>query len=121
MAPGYLALGVDHEQSTLAQAVPRAIHAVLACDLTLGLEICEQREVQLARAREGAVTPGAIHGDTEQLGVVALELFKHLVVERHLVSTHRAPVGRIKGKHHGPALEVTQGYFLVGGRRKYKV
>ena len=59
------------------------------------------------------MTPGAVDGDAEQLGVVLLELRQDLVVERHLVAADRAPVGRIERQHDGPAAEVRERDRLI--------
>ena len=44
--------------------------------------------MQAARFREGAVTPGAIHGNSQQLRSEFAKLGKDLVVQGHLVAAH---------------------------------
>mgnify|MGYP003401628707 CR=1 FL=1 len=42
------------------------------------------------------------------LGAKAVEIGAELVVERQLIATHRAPVGRIEGENDGPATKLVQ-------------
>jgi hypothetical protein len=42
------------------------------------------------------------------------EFREHFVVERHLVATNRAPVGRIEGEDDWPSLKFGSGDGLVG-------
>ena len=49
--------------------------------------------------RKGGVTPRAIHGDADKLGLVLLKLRQHLVVQRHLIAANRAPIRGIKREH----------------------
>src|SRR5262245_27896774 len=68
----------------------------------------------MAGLGEGVVTPLAVDGDAEEVGVVALELRQNLVVERHLVSAHRAPVGRVEGQDDRLGSQLVQRERLVG-------
>jgi hypothetical protein len=47
------------------------------------------------------MAPHAVDQDTQQLGLVLMELRKNLVVQRHLIATNRAPVGRIERQYYG--------------------
>src|SRR5207302_11519162 len=98
----------DHEQRPLAEAVGLAVGAIAARYRALGLEVRKQGEPKPAVTGECRVAPYAVHGDAEELGVIALELWQHLVIERHLVAAHGAPVGGIECQDHGPAAEIRQ-------------
>ena len=70
-------------------------------DGSFGLEIGEQGKVQLAVFGEGAVAPCAIDRNAEQAGFEAMKLRQNLVVQRHLISAHGTPVGRIEREDDG--------------------
>src|ERR1700685_1666591 len=65
VAPANHPLRIDHEERALGYAVAVAIGAILPRDAALGLEIRQQREMQLAIARERRMAPGAIDRDTD--------------------------------------------------------
>src|SRR3989441_1447252 len=113
VAPADDPVTVDDEQRSLAEPVAVAIHAVAARHRPLGLEVGEQGEVQVALAGERSVAPGAIHRDAEQPGAVTLELGPNLVVQRHLIAAHRAPVRRIERENHRVPAVVTQRDGLI--------
>src|SRR6185312_10597630 len=85
------ALGVDDEQGSFAEAVRCPIDAVCLRHRALRLEVRKEREMELPFRRERRVTPRAVHGDPEELRLVASKLRHDLVVERHLVSADGAP------------------------------
>ena len=114
VAPADDAVAVDHEQRALGEAVLLAIHAVAPRHVALGLEVGEQRKLELAASRERAMAPRAVDRDAEQLGVVFRELVRHLVVERHLIAADRAPVGGIEREHDRPAAKIRELDRLVG-------
>src|SRR5207249_2147934 len=113
VAPPNDSVTVDDEQRSLAEPVALAVHAVAPRHRPLGLEVREQGEVELALVGERSVAPGAIHRDAEQLGAVAVEIGEDLVVQRHLIAAHRAPVRGIKRQDHRLAAVVTQRDSLI--------
>ena len=74
--------------------------------------------MQLAILAEGKVAPDAVDRDAEQRGVVTLKLRQDLVVERHLIAAHRAPVRRIEGENHRAAAKLLEPDLLVRRRRQ---
>jgi len=56
VAPSDDAFAIDHEQGSLSETVLIAIDAVLSRDGTLGLEVTQQREVEMARVPEGCIS-----------------------------------------------------------------
>src|SRR2546425_2700514 len=113
VAPPNDSVTVDDEQRSLAEPVALAVHAVAPRHGPLGLEVREQGEVELALVGERSVAPGAIHRDAEQPGAVTLELGPDLVVQRHLIAAHWAPVRGIKRQNHRLAAVVTQRDSLI--------
>src|SRR5437868_4992393 len=107
MAPPDDATGVDHEQRAIGGAVLVAVDAIGSCDETLGLEVGHEWEMQLARCGERVVAPGPIDRYANELRAVPLELGEHLVVERHLIAAHRAPVRRIECQDDRVSAELT--------------
>jgi hypothetical protein len=91
-----------------------AVDAVLPRHAALRLEIGEKRKVELAVLRKREMAPNAIDGNAEQLGVEAPELAEQLVVERHLIAAHRAPVRGIERDDHRPAAELADRHSLIG-------
>src|SRR6185503_4341608 len=69
---------------------------------------------EVSLAREGCVAPDSVHGDPNQRCAMAAKLGKELVVERQLVTAHRAPIGRIKDEYYRPAAELDQTERLIG-------
>src|SRR5258708_25851693 len=98
VAPAHDPLVVQDEQRALRGAVGTAVDSIAARDRPFGLEIRQQRELQLAVADEGEVTPDAIHRDAQQLGTKAPKLWQHFVIERHLVAADWAPVRGVEGE-----------------------
>src|ERR1700682_3189224 len=84
IAPGDHSVFVNDEQSALAEAVCSAVGAVLAGNGSLGLKIGEQREMQMTSLRKCVMTPGTIHGHSQQFGPKLLKLGEDLVVKSHL-------------------------------------
>jgi hypothetical protein len=109
VAPAHDAVAVDHEQGALAGAVLLAVDAVGLRDLALGLEVGEQREVEVAVLREREVRPDAVDRDPQQLRAVALELRQQLLVGASW-SEQTGPVLRIED-------EMSAGHAAVGERR----
>jgi hypothetical protein len=104
---------VDHKQRSLAHPVAVAIYAILACYSSLGLEVRQERKVELPIPGESRMAPCAVHRDADELSAQILELGKNFVIERHLVATDRAPVSRIKCEHHRLSKEFAQSQPLV--------
>src|SRR4051794_32459124 len=77
--------------------------------------------MQLVLASVGCVAPGAVHRDANDLGLVVLKFGQDLVVERHLVAAHRAPVGGVKSEHDRAASQFTQRKRLVRGYVKVEI
>src|ERR1700731_995987 len=121
VAPCNRPLRIDYKQRSLTDSLVIAIRAVLACDRTLGLEIRQQRKVQLAILRERIMAPGAIDRDTYDRSLEFVELGQHLIVKRHLIAAHRTPVGRIECHDQWSAAEVTQRDELIGRAMQRKV
>src|ERR1700677_1014838 len=69
IAPSDRAPGIDHEQGPFGDPVLWPIGAIGMGDCSFGCKIGEQRKVQLAVFGEGAVTPGAIDRNTQQVGL----------------------------------------------------
>src|SRR5437016_14676960 len=69
--------------------------------------------MQMLMPDESRVAPGAIHGNPQQLGLVSLELRKHLVVKSHLISAYGAPVRRIEGKDYRLATQFAEREHLI--------
>ena len=67
----------------------------------------------MTRFGKSAVAPDAIHRHAQQLRSEFLELGKDLVVKRHLIAAHWAPVRRIKSQNHRLAAQLTQAEPLV--------
>jgi len=63
---------------------------------------------------ERLVTPHAVHGNAQQLGVEFLKFGKKFVVQAHLVAAHRTPVGRIERQNYRSAAQFAQGQSLIG-------
>jgi hypothetical protein len=59
------------------------------------------------------VTPDSIDGDAKDLGTIFFKLGESLVVESHLISANRAPIGGIKGEDDRPACEIAEGQALI--------
>src|SRR5205807_10638964 len=73
----------------------------------------KQGEATLATRGEAKVAPDAVDGDAVQVGAQAAKLGGDLVVERHLVAAHRAPVSGIEGEDDQLPAEVAQREALV--------
>jgi len=110
---GPRALGIDDEQGAIALAVLRSIDAIGARDRALGLEIREQRKMKSPITGEGGMAPCPVHGDPEQRRAVLVKLGEDLVVKAHLITTYRAPVGRIERQDHRATPKVRQRETLV--------
>ena len=98
-----LSVPIDHEQRSFGEAVLLAIDAVLLSDRTLGLEVAQEREVEMARVPEGCVAPDAVYRDADDVGTQAMKLRVQLVIEAHLVTADGTEVGGIEDKDHQPA------------------
>ena len=70
---------------------------------------------------ECRMAPNSIYGYSKKLRVMLPELRQNLVVEGHLISTNRTPVGRIKRKDHRAALQFRKGNRLVGCYREFEI
>src|SRR5215218_10741202 len=77
VAPVDRAVTVDHEEGPLARPLARVVDAVRARYLTLGLEVCEEREVQVSGVGERAVTPRPVDGDSHDLRAEPMEFREH--------------------------------------------
>src|SRR5436305_1345500 len=80
-----------------------------------------QRKVQVPVLRESGMAPHAVDRYPNQLGVMLLELWKDLVVQSHLISTHRAPVRWIKRKDDRLAAQIAERELLVRSYGKAEV
>ena len=87
--------------------------SVDACDRAFGLKVRQHGKAQLAGLLEGEMTPDAVHRDAEHFGMGALKLWRELLVERHLIAAHRAPISSLKRGDRQPSPEVAQGDTLV--------
>ena len=112
---------VDDEERAVALPFLRVVHTVRLRDGALRLEVGEQWEVQLAVARERAVTPHAIHRDPDQLGPVLAELRQDLVVKAHLITADRTPIRGVEREDHGATAELGQRNALVRGALEFEV
>ena len=93
-------LRVEHEQRPLAEPVIFSIGVVRRETAPLGSKSASNRKRifrSLAKARWHHT---AVYRKAEQLRVVLLELRHDLLIERHLVAAHRAPVRRVEGQDH---------------------
>jgi hypothetical protein len=54
------------------------------------------------------MTPCAVDRDAKNLSFILLKLGKNLVVQRHLVAAHWAPVGGIKRQHDRLATQIVK-------------
>src|SRR5882757_7459660 len=115
IAPGNDPLSIEHKQRAFADPFICAIGAVFPRHFALGFKIGEQRKVQPAVAGKGSMAPDAVDRDTQQLSLVLPELRKNLVVQRHLIATNRAPVGRIERQYYGPSSEAREREVLIRG------
>src|SRR6266478_4108692 len=102
------ALSVDHIQRPFRSAVALAIRAIKLRHFPFGLEIGEEREMQLAIAGKGGVAPRSINGNADNLRVEFLELREHLVIKAHLISADGTPIGWIKNQDDWPLAELAQ-------------
>ena len=71
--------------------------------------------MQAAVAGKSGMAPDAVDRDTQQLGLVLVELRKNLLVQRQLIATNRAPVSRIECPYYGPSSEVREREVLIRG------
>jgi hypothetical protein len=85
------------------------------------VEVGEQREAQVALARELQMAPPVVDGDADHVGPKASELGEDLAVQRHLIGADWAPVGGIKRHDQHVAAEVRQAYGLVRRRVEAEV
>lgn len=92
-------------RSTDAVLLP--INAVFACYRPFRFKIGEEWKVQIAVLGEGCVAPHAVYRDAQKLRVQATKLWKDLIVKRHLISTDRTKVCRIKGEDYGTAMKLS--------------
>jgi hypothetical protein len=104
---------IDDEQSTFARAIFFVVNTVGARDRSFRFEIGQKREAQPVLPGLSRMTPRAVHRDAQDFGLKFLKLIQHFVVERHLITAHRTPVGRVKREHHRAAAELPQRYRLV--------
>src|SRR2546426_8443869 len=68
-----------------------------------GVEVGEEREVQVAILRKRQMTPDSVDGDSQKFCVELPELRHELRIESQLVAADGAPIRRIEAKNHGPA------------------
>src|ERR1700677_1177019 len=66
------------------------------------------------------MTPGTIDGYPDELGSVAAEFREHLIVERHLVTAHRAPVRWVESEYDRLPNEVAERQILVRGNAQFE-
>src|SRR5579862_3858896 len=118
VAPADDALRINHEEGASGGPGFGGINAIGLGDSSLGLEVRKQRKSELSILFEREMAPDPIHGNAQELASEALELGQDFIVERHLVATDGAPVGRVEGKDHGASQEFAQGHFLIGGTMK---
>ena len=71
--------------------------------------------------RKSGMTPRPVYRDPHDLGAVLVKLGENLVVQRDLVATHRAPVGRVEYEDDWSSSELAQTKYLVGRRVKGEV
>src|SRR5262245_19752537 len=107
--------GVDHEQRPFTGAIVRAIDAIKARHFSFGLEIGQERKMQLAIAGELIMTPDSVNRNAYDLRAKLLELGKHFIVKSHLIPAYRAPIGWIKNEYHGLSPELAQSNSLIRG------
>src|SRR5260370_34362893 len=70
VAPRDHAVAIDDEQRARGRACGLVVCTVAPRDLTLRLEVREQREVQLVIPRVGDVAPRVVDGDAQELRVM---------------------------------------------------
>jgi hypothetical protein len=92
------AVAADHEQRALRSAIGFAIDAIGTCHVAFGLEVGQQRKVQLLLVRECHVTPYAVHRDPQQHGAMGRNLVTRRIEQAHFIATDRTPVRRIKAR-----------------------
>jgi len=115
IAPADHAVAVDHEQRAPGDAGLLVIDAIRTRDLALWFEVGQQREVELALARQCGVAPRTVDRDRQQLRVEAGELVQQFVVQGQLVAAYRTPVGGIEREDYVAAAELFQRHALVVG------
>ena len=99
---------VDDEKGSFTEAVFGPVDPVKARNLAFGLEVRQEGKSQFPIVCERDVAPGAVDRNAQQFGVETVKLGKELVVERSLIATDRAPVGRVKHQYHGAAAKLVQ-------------
>src|SRR5437016_5907413 len=80
IAPENHPIPVEHEQGALAHPLAIPIGPVLLCHRAFGLEIGQQREMQVARLCECLMAPCAINRNPQQLGAMLVKLRKDFIV-----------------------------------------
>ena len=85
------------------------------------MEVRQQRKVQVAMLGEGLVAPGPVHRNAQELSPMLVELWEHLVVERHLVAADWTPIRGIEGQDDRFALQIAEREPLVGGDPQLEV
>ena len=70
--------------------------------------------MQMTILRKSIVTPGTIHGHSQQFRSELSKLGEDLVIKSHLVAAYRAPVRRIKRQNDGASQQVAQSQGLIG-------
>src|SRR5258707_5782403 len=108
------ALSVDHIQRPFRSAVAWAIRAIKLRHFPFGLEIGEEREMQLAIAGKGGVAPRSINRNAHNLCAQFLKLREHLVIKAHLISADGTPVGWIKNQDDWLPPKLAQSHDLIG-------
>src|SRR5205807_4543286 len=121
VAPSDDSLRIDHEERPRRFAVAFGEDAVCPGDGPFGVEIGEERKVQVAILRKRQMTPDSVDGDSEEFGFEFPELRHHLRIQSQLVAADGTPIRGIETEHHGPAEKIPERDMLIRGRLEGEV
>src|SRR5205807_6958218 len=111
-------LRIDHEERPRRFAVAFGEDAVCPGDGPFGVEVGEERKVQVAILRKRQMTPDSVDGDSEEFRFEFPELRHQLRIQSQLVAADGAPIRGIETKHDGPAEKIPERDMLI--RRRFE-
>src|SRR5690606_29572320 len=97
------------------------VGAVRPSNRTLGLEVREQWEVQVSVVSERGMTPAAVYRNADELCSMTAYVTEYFVIQRHLVTADRTPVGRVECEDHGTAAPRTVAEMSVRRRTQDEI